>query len=126
MKARTTLLLAAAFAFGLVAVTAETSAWAKPKSQTRATPTAGKKSRVAQGQKSAAKKRTTKKSRKTQKGAKKVKIKRLTFDRGDELEGGVGGPNTDTVSARVELSHSSLIRLRHDFLPEIHKSAESL
>ena len=54
------------------------------------------------------------------------KVKTLTFDRGSELEGGVDSPGGDQIYVAPTLSHTNLIRVRTDFLPEIYRSAEDL
>ena len=45
---------------------------------------------------------------------------------GDTIEGDLIKPEGSTVDARDFSKHSSLIRIRHDFIPEIIKSAEDL
>jgi len=56
-------------------------------------------------------------------GAGKVK----TYDfSGDTIEGDLVKPEGSTVDARDFAKHSSLIRIRKDFIPEIIKSAEDL
>jgi hypothetical protein len=56
-------------------------------------------------------------------GSKKVK----TYDfSGDTIEGDLIKPEGSTVDARDFAKHSSLIRIRKDFIPEIIKSAEDL
>jgi hypothetical protein len=54
------------------------------------------------------------------------RVKTLIFGEGSELEGAVVGPGGETVEARIDLVHSSLIRVRTSFLREIHKTAEDL
>lgn len=56
----------------------------------------------------------------------KPKVKSLIFDEGSELEGTVVGPDGETIRGRTDLIHSNLIRVRTDFLREIHKTAEDL
>ena len=45
---------------------------------------------------------------------------------GDTIEGDLIKPEGSTVDARDFAKHSSLIRIRKDFIPEIIKSAEDL
>ena len=45
---------------------------------------------------------------------------------GDTIEGDLIKPEGSTVDARDFSKHSSLIRIRKDFIPEIIKSAEDL
>jgi hypothetical protein len=45
---------------------------------------------------------------------------------GDTIEGDLIRPEGTTVDARDFAKHSSLIRIRKDFIPEIIKSAEDL
>ena len=45
---------------------------------------------------------------------------------GDTIEGDLVRPEGTTVDARDFAKHSSLIRIRKDFIPEIIKSAEDL
>lgn len=56
----------------------------------------------------------------------KAKVKVLTFGEGDDVEGGVVGPNGENVSVRQQITHSSLIRVRTQFVAEIFKSAEDM
>jgi hypothetical protein len=56
----------------------------------------------------------------------KPRVKNLIFDEGSELEGAVIGPDGETIRGRTDLIHSNLIRVRVDFLREIHKTAEDL
>lgn len=70
--------------------------------------------------------RKAKKSVATATGKAKPKVKVLTFGLGDELEGGVDRPDGDNVTARQQVVHSSLIRVRTQFVAEIFKSAEDL
>ena len=53
------------------------------------------------------------------------KVKVYDFS-GDTIEGDLIKPEGSTVDARDFSKHSSLIRIRHDFIPEIIKSAEDL
>jgi hypothetical protein len=57
------------------------------------------------------------------KGAAKTKVYDFT---GDTIEGDLVKPEGSTVDARDFAKHSSLIRIRKDFIPEIIKSAEDL
>lgn len=57
------------------------------------------------------------------KGAGKTKVYDFT---GDTIEGDLVKPEGSTVDARDFAKHSSLIRIRKDFIPEIIKSAEDL
>ena len=68
----------------------------------------------------------TKKATSTTAKAKKPKVKTLIFGAGDDVEGGVVTPDGDTVNARGNVVHSSLITVREHFIPEIFKSAEDL
>jgi hypothetical protein len=56
-------------------------------------------------------------------GAGKTKVYDFT---GDTIEGDLVKPEGSTVDARDFAKHSSLIRIRKDFIPEIIKSAEDL
>jgi hypothetical protein len=56
-------------------------------------------------------------------GASKVKVYDFS---GDTIEGDLIKPEGTTVDARDFAKHSSLIRIRKDFIPEIIKSAEDL
>jgi hypothetical protein len=53
------------------------------------------------------------------------KVKVYDFS-GDTIEGDLIRPEGTTVDARDFAKHSSLIRIRKDFIPEIIKSAEDL
>jgi hypothetical protein len=62
------------------------------------------------------------------KGADKAanpKVKVYDFS-GDTIEGDLIRPEGSTVDARDFAKHSSLIRIRTNFIPEIIKSAEDL
>jgi len=59
------------------------------------------------------------------KGDKGGKVKVYDFS-GDTIEGDLVKPEGSTVDARDFAKHSSLIRIRKDFIPEIIKSAEDL
>ena len=54
-----------------------------------------------------------------------AKVKVYDFS-GDTIEGDLIKPEGSTVDARDFAKHSSLIRIRKTFLPEIIKSAEDL
>ena len=56
-------------------------------------------------------------------GGSKVKVYDFS---GDTIEGDLIKPEGSTVDARDFAKHSSLIRIRKDFIPEIIKSAEDL
>jgi hypothetical protein len=56
-------------------------------------------------------------------GGSKVKVYDFS---GDTIEGDLVKPEGSTVDARDFAKHSSLIRIRKDFIPEIIKSAEDL
>ena len=56
-------------------------------------------------------------------GKPKVKVYDFT---GDTIEGDLIKPEGSSVDARDFAKHSSLIRIRKDFIPEIIKSAEDL
>lgn len=58
-------------------------------------------------------------------GDKGGKVKVYDFS-GDTIEGDLIKPEGSTVDARDFAKHSSLIRIRKDFIPEILKSAEDL
>ena len=58
-------------------------------------------------------------------GADQAKVKVYDFS-GDTIEGDLIKPEGSTVDARDFAKHSSLIRIRKDFIPEIIKSAEDL
>jgi hypothetical protein len=59
------------------------------------------------------------------KGGGKDKVKVYDFS-GDTIDGDLVKPEGSTVDARDFAKHSSLIRIRKDFIPEIIKSAEDL
>jgi len=59
------------------------------------------------------------------KGGGSNKVKVYDFS-GDTIEGDLIKPEGSTVDARDFAKHSSLIRIRKDFIPEIIKSAEDL
>ena len=59
------------------------------------------------------------------KGDAAPKVKTYDFS-GDTIEGDLVKPEGSTVDARDFAKHSSLIRIRKDFIPEIIKSAEDL
>jgi hypothetical protein len=59
----------------------------------------------------------------TKGGTPKVKVYDFT---GDTIEGDLIRPEGTTVDARDFAKHSSLIRIRKDFIQEIIKSAEDL
>jgi hypothetical protein len=59
------------------------------------------------------------------KGEAAPKVKTYDFS-GDTIEGDLVKPEGSTVDARDFAKHSSLIRIRKDFIPEIIKSAEDL
>ena len=54
-----------------------------------------------------------------------AKVKVYDFS-GDTIEGDLVKPEGSTVDARDFAKHSSLIRIRQHFIPEIIKSAEDL
>jgi len=56
-------------------------------------------------------------------GGSKVKVYDFS---GDDIQGDLVKPEGTTVDARDFAKHSSLIRIRKDFIPEIIKSAEDL
>lgn len=58
-------------------------------------------------------------------GDKAGKVKVYDFS-GDTIEGDLVKPEGSTVDARDFAKHSSLIKIRKDFIPEIIKSAEDL
>ena len=53
------------------------------------------------------------------------KVKSYDFS-GDDLEGDLIKPDGDFIDTRKFASHTSLIRIRKDFIKEILKSAEDL
>jgi len=55
----------------------------------------------------------------------KAKVKTYDFS-GDDLEGDLIKPDGDFIDTRKFASHTSLIRIRKDFIKEILKSAEDL
>ena len=57
------------------------------------------------------------------KGSGKVKVYDFS---GDTIEGDLVKPEGTDLNARDFAKHSSLIRIRKDFIPEIIKSAEDL
>jgi hypothetical protein len=58
-------------------------------------------------------------------GSPTAKVKVYDFS-GDTIEGDLIRPEGTTVDARDFAKHSSLIRIRTNFIPEIIKSAEDL
>jgi hypothetical protein len=60
-----------------------------------------------------------------QKADPKAKVKVYDFS-GDTIEGDLVKPEGSTVDARDFAKHSSLIRIRKEFIAEILKSAEDL
>jgi len=56
---------------------------------------------------------------------KNAKVKVYDFS-GDTIEGDLVKPEGTDLNARDFAKHSSLIRIRKDFIPEIIKSAEDL
>lgn len=58
-------------------------------------------------------------------GGDKAKVKVYDFS-GDTIDGDRIRPEGSAVDARDFAKHSSLIRIRKDFIPEILKSAEDL
>lgn len=60
-----------------------------------------------------------------QKKDKKKKVKSYDFS-GDTIDGDLVRPDGDVVDTRNFASHTSLIRIRKDFIKEILKSAEDL
>jgi rhamnose utilization protein RhaD (predicted bifunctional aldolase and dehydrogenase) len=59
------------------------------------------------------------------KGNTNAKVKVYDFS-GDTIEGDLVKPEGTDLNARDFAKHSSLIRIRKDFIPEIIKSAEDL
>lgn len=59
------------------------------------------------------------------KGGGNAKVKVYDFS-GDTIEGDLVKPEGTDLNARDFAKHSSLIRIRKDFIPEIIKSAEDL
>jgi hypothetical protein len=55
----------------------------------------------------------------------KAKVKSYDFT-GDDIDGDLVKPDGVQVDTRVFASHTSLIRIRKDFIKEILKSAEDL
>ncbi len=58
-------------------------------------------------------------------GKDKQKVKSYDFT-GDDIDGDLVKPDGVQVDTRVFASHTSLIRIRKDFIKEILKSAEDL
>ena len=58
-------------------------------------------------------------------GDKAKKVKTYDFS-GDDLEGDLIKPDGDFIDTRKFANHTSLIRIRKDFIKEILKSAEDL
>jgi hypothetical protein len=57
--------------------------------------------------------------------AKPAKSKSFVFD-GDDVDGDRLSPDGDTITTTDPAKHTSLIRVRTSFIPEILKSAEDL
>jgi hypothetical protein len=55
----------------------------------------------------------------------KPKVKTFDFS-GDEIDGELVKPDGDFIDPRKFATHTSLIRIRQDFIKEIIKSAEDL
>lgn len=53
------------------------------------------------------------------------KSQRFDFD-DDEVRGGFDGPTQELVGGRIEVRHSSLIRVRTDFRPELIRTADDI
>ena len=65
------------------------------------------------------------KKSKKDKGAEQKKVKTYDFS-GDDIDGDLIKPDGDFVDVQGLASHTSLIRIRKDFIKEILKSAEDL
>jgi hypothetical protein len=100
-----TLVIAAAFVIG-------TSAAASAQGQARPANAKNDRSRRA-------------KTRKSATPAAKTKPKTFIFD-GDDVGGSVQSPDGDTMVVNQPAAHTSLIKLRLNFIPEILKSADDL
>ncbi len=59
------------------------------------------------------------------KGNEQPKVKTYDFS-GDDVQGDLLKPDGESIDARAFASHTSLIRIRTDFIREILKSAEDL
>lgn len=64
-------------------------------------------------------------NKKKDKAAEKKKVKTYDFS-GDDIDGDLIKPDGDFVDVQGLASHTSLIRIRKDFIKEILKSAEDL
>ena len=64
-------------------------------------------------------------NKKNNKTAEKKKVKTYDFS-GDDIDGDLIKPDGDFVDVKNLASHTSLIRIRKDFIKEILKSAEDL
>jgi hypothetical protein len=126
MKHFKTLLCAAVFAaFAIPSATAAargaegaaTETTAKAKSKTKAKAKAKAKSKSKSKTKVKAKSKTKAKSA--------ARVKSYDF-LGDNLEGDLVSPDMDNVVGRVAATHTSLIKVRMDFVREIGKAAENL
>lgn len=54
------------------------------------------------------------------------KTRSLIFDEGDNVDGNRLSPDGDSMTSQQAAKHTSLIRVRVSFVPEILKSAEDL
>jgi hypothetical protein len=124
MKHFKTLLCAAVFAaFAIPSATAAargaegaaTETTAKAKSKTKAKAKA----------KSKSKSKTKVKAKSKTKAKSAARVKSYDF-LGDNLEGDLVSPDMDNVVGRVAATHTSLIKVRMDFVREIGKAAENL
>jgi hypothetical protein len=124
MKHFKTLLCAAVFAaFAIPSATAAargaegaaTETTAKAKSKTKAKAKA----------KSKSKSKTKVKAKSKTKAKSAARVKSYDF-LGDNLEGDLVSPDMNNVVGRVAATHTSLIKVRMDFVREIGKAAENL
>jgi hypothetical protein len=53
------------------------------------------------------------------------KTQRFDFDE-DEVVGGLDGPTQELIGGRIGVRHSSLIRVRTDFRPELIRTADDI
>jgi hypothetical protein len=94
---------------------AATETTAKAKSKTKAKAKA----------KSKSKSKTKVKAKSKTKAKSAARVKSYDF-LGDNLEGDLVSPDMDNVVGRVAATHTSLIKVRMDFVREIGKAAENL
>ena len=124
MKHFKTLLCAAVFAaFAIPSATA--AARGAEGAATETTAKAKSKTKAKAKTKSKSKSKTKVKAKSKTKAKSAARVKSYDF-LGDNLEGDLVSPDMDNVVGRVAATHTSLIKVRMDFVREIGKAAENL